>query len=657
MVLRPGSATTPFSWRPIPQTHIMLRRAWRRGYSTGTLPRFAVRLKWLAQARRVRESQQQLANLRDSFARHHEAMKEILKDDSNVKALFGEYLESEHPEFEGCDGRLSFGADISKTLEMLIAWLTHTMVVDLNVQAMIAGQRADSGLYRDIMTHLQRPELRRALKSALQVAIDSRDTKTQDRIFTELALNPNFNTLEVYRTYFMHIKSRQAHTYPESDYRSQSGSGFGLTFSQSEVNNCEYEDAFDVAFAAHYRRVERENLMRESDPHYSTYVAQPTEENFVALNEIYQAYVTKNPPNLQHLRLLADIITALVQCRRYTPDYEVVTLLIKRFEDAGMGNYASMGFQSLFRYEDNASVLAVPTLSQPEPRGEEHEEISLEKPVPSRVWAAVTGQNIRDNLSAALETTAFVYASLTAKHFEHVIRESPNTLGPLAVFCAKHGQLSTLAQLLSYCGLDEIMDHEKVLGRLYLNPVLAKLWFLRHPKLRRLNMDSILYDLNKPILVKHSTIHALIEACIISRQFGLVDSLFNKMVMHATAGQQVALAFGEGHELERELLLTKKLSVPQLSAEFFSKPLLKLMIKVSIDSNDLGRLMWLMPHLDDYIARALAGSRVGTAVKSDGALDYELIAIIRDALTQFGLEGKLNQYQQLIRQLLVHSDA
>lgn len=582
-----------------------VRRALLRHAPTKEAAKVITRRRWQAQVDRRQRDLDLHHQLEENYAHHHQAMLKILDNADNRKALFGDVLDHPFGSISGED--YTYHNDIRYTVEMLVTWYITTLVCDVNVQAIILGNVKDDGLYRDVMAHLKLPQLKHDIRQELSSM--SRDNITTQDLVDQFASSEYFNSLQTYRSYFTHFKLAQALNYDDSDHRGPRQCRHGIYFSLPQLDNREYLARLQKAFATFSGSMERQKVMEANNKAYREYCASPTAAKFAELDEIYQAYAQAHPKNHQHLSLLAEVIRILVECHQYTPTPELFTYLIDTFDEHNMKNYATMAYQCLFSYSDNASVLAAST-----------DECQL-------------------------------FSQVSARHFLPIITASPDCLGSLIGYCARRQQKLTFRQLLLFFGLDEVMAHESVLDKSYLSPVIAKLRFLRYKEYRKLDMDLILFKHAEPLAVKPQTIVEAMKACVEMKEFGFVDSLFNKMVMHMTNLGKVALAFGESHKLESDLILLKKYSVSELSRRYFTQAIIEVMITAAVASNDLGRLMWLMPHVDDYIERGLVGISSDNVFASHDRLDPKLVAQLREALLHFGLEGKLHRYRQLFAQL------
>lgn len=582
-----------------------VRRVQLRHAPTKEAAKAITRRRWQAQVDRRQKDLDLHQQLTENYTHHHQAMLKILDNHDNRKALFGDVLDRSFDDVEGED--YCYHHDIRYSVEMLVTWYITTLICDLNVQAILLGKVKDEGLYRDVMAHLKLPLLKNDIREELSTM--SRENITTQALVDQFASSEYFNSLQTYRTYFTHFKLAQALNYDDSDHRGPRQSRHGIYFRLPQRSNQEYFARIDLAFATFSNNMERQRVMEANSKAYRDFCSTPTAAKFAELDEIYQEYAKTHPKNHQHLSLLAEVIKALVQCHQFTPTSELFTYLISKFDEHGMKNYATMAYQCLFSYGDNASVLAAST------------------------------------------NDTQLFSQVSARQFLPIVTESPDCLGALIKYCARRQQTLTFRQLLLFFGLDEVMAHESVLDKSYLSPIIAKLRFLRFKEYRKLDMDLILFKHAEPLAVKPQVVVEAMEACIEMNEFGFVDSLFNKMVMHMTNLGKVALAFGENHKLENDLILLKKYPVTELSRRYFTQPIIEVMISAAVASNDLGRLMWLMPHVDDYIERGLVGIASENVFTSHDRLDPKLVAQLRKALLHFGLEGKLHRYRQLFAQL------
>jgi hypothetical protein len=233
-----------------------------------------------------------------------------------------------------------------------------------------------------------------------------------------------------------------------------------------------------------------------------------------------------------------------------------------------------------------------------------------------------------------------------------MIEQTPEILSSLIQYNSHRENLETFKQLLSFYQLDDIIESEKQLDRSYLQSILSKSRFVRHRD-RQLNLSEIDFSSLDPVTVTTESIYTTMNCCIELKQFQYIDLLFNKILMHSieTEHGETKVVLSLGTRSVGDLLVSKNYSLNYISERVFTKQLFKILIRASRESDDLGRLMWLLPHLDSFLNRELIQivDLPGECCKDSCSIDSELIKEIYDALLTFGLEGKVVTYNEILQ--------
>lgn len=237
--------------------------------------------------------------------------------------------------------------------------------------------------------------------------------------------------------------------------------------------------------------------------------------------------------------------------------------------------------------------------------------------------------------------------------------------------------LEALRGLLNFFDLAYIADKENVLLKSNLKDLIVRSRF-SHNRKKFTQKREYKFNGRDPIFVDFSCVYAAVVACIEHREFTYIDLLLNKLLFHAVIvgdGIKVALHLGQPCSVEKygAELLTESLSIIELKETLFSKHVFKLLLSASRSSDDIGRLMWLLPHLDDYLAKNLTSvkkhlkraetylqeaiiwesadekkRRSFRAADSEAAVDLELVEGIYETLSLFGIDGKLASYDTFL---------
>ncbi|ABN66505.2 predicted protein, partial [Scheffersomyces stipitis CBS 6054] len=278
---------------------------------------------------------------------------------------------------------------------------------------------------------------------------------------------------------------------------------------------------------------------------------------------------------LRHIDLILGITRTLLTSKSNIPSYGIFKLLLDKLGDLQLYHYQTLVYQTLPRFSHKSTVL--------------------------------NG------------------CKLSALHFQHLIEQTPSILDSLLRYQVPRSDVETLKQMLSFFRLDEVAKHEKVVNRSYLADLMSKSRFFRSQS-RQLGIAPVVFASDSPIYVSKETVYSGMRACIELGQFQYLDSLFNKLVVHSVDD-------AENEALKVSLMIEDREVV---ESRIFDNDLFKILIRASRKSDDLGRMMWLMPHLDKYLTSN--GEHIDSSLKREIFL----------ALTKFGLEGKVLAYEKML---------
>lgn len=188
-----------------------------------------------------------------------------------------------------------------------------------------------------------------------------------------------------------------------------------------------------------------------------------------------------------------------------------------------------------------------------------------------------------------------------AYQFTDAVEDDPQILESLIEYQATRNDPEMLIELLSFFKFDEVIAHTRALTKSDLARFISKSRF----SFEKLNtIKSIVFSEKKPLFISSQSLLTTIDACINLRQFEYIDLLVNKLLVHSVSlpkGYEIALNFGSDEKDTNTLLLKEKLSPDELASQIFNKDLFVLLLRACRMSDDEGRLMWLIPHLDSYI--------------------------------------------------------
>ena len=354
------------------------------------------------------------------------------------------------------------------------------------------------------------------------------------------------------------------------------------------------------------------------------------------LREVKKIFTHYDDRNLlSHIKLALDLCLVLLKCQKYTPTVAFFNFLLKKFGELRLYHYQDIIYDYMIPFKYEQTVLAVEQEDNRIPKiGYQFRDLIQEEP--SLFETVINYQTLRPNLG-----------------------------------------LCTLQGLLNFFDLAYISENEKVLLKSNLKDLIARSRF-SHNREQFTQKLEYAFKSRDPIFVDFSCVYSAVVACVEHKEFTYIDLLFNKLLFHSVKiGDElkVALHLGEPCCVEKygAEFLTESLSIMELKETLFNKHVFKLLLEASRSSDDIGRLMWLLPHLDDYLAKNLACAKVHLKrverylqkaiiwdsisekerrsfhEADDGAMvDVELIERIYDTLSLFGIDGKLASYDTFL---------
>lgn len=272
---------------------------------------------------------------------------------------------------------------------------------------------------------------------------------------------------------------------------------------------------------------------------------------------IFHKYDNDKHP-LKHINLALGIALSLLGHKDKTPTYGLLRYLMEK-----LGNERLWNYQSIIYLYIPSTRYYLSTLS------------SREGETPNRV-----------NL---------------AYQFTDAVEDDPSILESLIKYQETRNDPEMLIELLSFFKFDEVIAHTRALTK----SDMARFISMSRFSFEKLNtIKSIVFSDKKSLFISSQSLLATIDACINLRQFEYIDLLVNKLLVHSVSlpkGYEIALNFGSDEKDTNTLLLKEKLSPDELASQLFTKDLFALLLRACRMSDDEGRLMWLIPHLDNYI--------------------------------------------------------
>lgn len=516
------------------------------------------------------------------------------------------------------DGALTYSSpDITNLLKMLTHYILCSVLVEVNAEHLLCPTKpSNSFAFRDLIYHIGNKDLRDTLFASLAPHYKVKDNQPP-KSFHEFIQGLDHTVL---RDLLSSLSTDPAHFNSLPIFRElfmyfKSGDSLAL-----EDSDC----AKSISHNNHC-------IFSSSVVDDSSYIS--------AFESIFDQYLPAT-----YLESLLSVCRILLQPGKTIPTPITLGYLMDKFGDLGLLHYQSLVYSVLPGFRHNATVLA-DIDSQPAPLG--------------------------------------------AFHLEHLVSEQPNFLASLFKYVALRDDVATFQQLLAFWRLPSIIVQEKTLNRSNLSSMLSMSRFTKS-KERQDNVESLVFATDEPLYVQLDTLCTCIESCIELGQFQYIDLLMNKLLLHSVEptdpqNHQILIALSFGSDIANavnialngtpqnapySLIISNPYSPKELAAKLYNKRLYKLLLRASEESNDMGRVLWLIPHLDEYVRSALLDadplncvhmeaikrfivdpSTAGENFEAEdekASVDMQLISDIYRVLSKFGLEGKLLAYDQLL---------
>lgn len=537
------------------------------------------------QKRSAEKSKEMTENysLAHKFSDHRKKIVHIFKDDDNINALFNGYGSTNSSmASERTVESISSYEQLKKKLG--VAYLSYYNAQMKNSLLLLVHSFVNSVLIEINIKHMLLPNTdstQRRSSLYIHLLRNLKDSPEKIEIIKQLTplYKTNSSSPNNYQEFFQGLDFASVTDLVESlrssdNFNSiESYRAFFQYYKSSQHLNYDHSDLIKSVLATNYLQF---NNPRVNDTEF----LKGLKRNFESFN--------KND-ELRHIDLILGITRTLLTSKSNIPSYGIFKLLLDKLGDLQLYHYQTLVYQTLPRFSHKSTVL--------------------------------NG------------------CKLSALHFQHLIEQTPSILDSLLRYQVPRSDVETLKQMLSFFRLDEVAKHEKVVNRSYLADLMSKSRFFRL-QLRQLGIAPVVFASDSPIYVSKETVYLGMRACIELGQFQYLDSLFNKLVVHSVDDAEnealkVVLSFGSRPDkiLNQSLMIEDREVV---ESRIFDNDLFKILIRASRKSDDLGRMMWLMPHLDKYLTSN--GEHIDSSLKREIFL----------ALTKFGLEGKVLAYEKML---------
>lgn len=506
-----------------------------------------------------------------------------------------------------------YASEIQNTMNLIATYFVNSILVEINIRKIFAdrylNRYPDSFLYRDSLMNNIKDEKKKNEILKILVQLYNRKENENPQSFDHFFESLNRNVIE-------ELLDKEI---IESD-----------NFNSIEV----YRHNFNVFKSSQYLNYDHSDTLKfiqSSQPMKFKSPEQNNSEYFAKLEPIFNAYDRNDP--LSHLNLIANVSRILMTCQEFTPTMSIFNYLLEKFGQIGLYNYQSVIYDNLPSLRYKQSLLATPA------------------------------QNL-------LKAPKMVY------QLQDIIENDPKFLNSLIDYQVVRDDSEFFRELLSFYRLEEIAAHEKVLLKSSLKSLVSK---SRFSSFRSSIPKSISFNCEYPLFISVDSIYSAIKASIDLKQFEFIDLLVSKLILHSVMINgtiNVALTFGKQNNIktnEYSLLIAEELSIFELSRNIFTKELFILLLRACRESDDVGRLMWLTPHLDLYLSTNLEESRDHLAIikqyfndliihqaadvpdiktfinqDSEAPIDSKLISSIHETFSLFRIDGKLLKYDEVL---------
>ena len=213
-------------------------------------------------------------------------------------------------------------------------------------------------------------------------------------------------------------------------------------------------------------------------------------------------------------------------------------------------------------------------------------------------------------LAKPSEATNTITAPLMADHFLHLIQQDPNMLSTLLQYQVPRKDYGMFVELLSFLKLDRVAAETMVIK----SPLFSRS-SCKSPKV----IPGSVLDITG-LTISRGCMYLIMRSTIDIGLFEYLDLLFDKIVLHSMDKDNIELHYTQ---------------VVPVEGKVFDLELFLIMLDAALKSNDMGRLVWLLPFIDEYIT------------DNKGQVPKVLRQKLFESLTVFKLEGKLKTYKSV----------
>ncbi|RCK54631.1 hypothetical protein Cantr_04575 [Candida viswanathii] len=197
---------------------------------------------------------------------------------------------------------------------------------------------------------------------------------------------------------------------------------------------------------------------------------------------------------------------------------------------------------------------------------------------------------------------------LMADHFTHLVESYPEILSSLCKYQEARNDKETFIQLLSFLKLDKLAGEIMVLK----SPLLSIAKFQMPDRCPGIALDS------RHLTISRSCLYLIMRSSINLGLSEYVDLLYDKIVLDSVDPDNIQLNY-----VEQKLV----------QGQIFTPELFLIILESCKRSDNLGRLLWVLPFLDEYIATS---QEIPQALKDS----------IFEVLNIYNLEGKVLSYKK-----------
>lgn len=550
----------------------------------------------------------------DFFKNQREKIVSMASDPKNVESLFEnfeEYSEIDAKPILSSDVTYSSDFEIVSSLLLLSHLLINLFLVEVSLRGALQDQQFLQKFPESLSIYHQR------------LLSDIPKSENAHEIYKELAEFYDKDKLGVPEDYAFMVKNldQQSVLHLIREFKSNDDF-FSLQY---------YREMFHYYKSGDFLNYEQTDLHSSTKsvlPVYFNSIERNSSEVLQKIIQAFDAYAVSQ----NHLELLIDVTQSIFSSHKYTPTVEVFKVLMDKFGEHGLNNYQTIAYNCLPQYKHMPISLAENN-GKPGPR--------------------------------------FYY------QFQHLIEEVPEFLNTLLSYLLLRNDKVTFLELLKFFRLRANRDYENYLNKSKYRELISRSSFAYAYNCLRIeelaNEMPLIFTTDDPMIVSIDSIFKAIEGCIKFKRFEFIDPLFNNLVIFilnpnkCNGKKLLPLSLGSTSEIldhtNHFLLLAEDLSLDDYSNIILDKTMMKLLLEASKESDDIGRLLWIIPHLDRYLQHHLSTEECVGHIKkfaaknfdtdfqdneSSMAIDTELIRLIYDTCTHLKVDGKVNTYNKIL---------